>query len=65
MRTNKKTMLLVLLTLMVWVNGMAQEQLSTPSQVLSPVINADGSVTFNLFAPQARHARNEDRKPNY
>ena len=54
MRTNKKTMLLALLTLMAWVNGMAQEQLSTHAQVLSPVINADGSVTFNLFAPQAK-----------
>ena len=49
MRTNKKTMLLALLTLMAWVNGMAQEQLSTPAQVLSPVINADGSVTFIWF----------------
>ena len=33
--------------------GFAQERLFDASQVQSPIVNADGTVTFNLYAPKA------------
>jgi len=35
------------------LSGSAQERLFNSASVQSPVINNDGTVTFNLFAPKA------------
>ena len=38
---------------MVCLGASAQEKLFNSASVQSPVINKDGTVTFNLFAPKA------------
>ena len=38
---------------MCCVGASAQEKLFNSASVQSPVINSDGTVTFNLFAPKA------------
>ena len=37
------------------MGGVAQQQLGQRPRVKSPVMNSDGTVTFNLYAPQAQH----------
>ena len=51
---NKKQLFTAALALSMGASGMAQEKLFNGSSVQSPVKNADGTVTFNLYAPQAR-----------
>ena len=48
----KKTILFVF-SLALSLTAMAQEALFNSSNVKSPVINDDGTVTFNLYAPKA------------
>lgn len=50
----KRILLTASLALMMGVAGMAQEKLFMGVNVASPVKNADGTVTFNLFAPEAQ-----------
>ena len=38
---------------MVWLSVSAQEKLFNSASVQSPVVNPDGTVTFNLYAPKA------------
>ncbi|MBQ2554799.1 MAG: esterase [Prevotella sp.] len=49
----RKRLFLWLLTLMVIVTASAQEALWSGSQVQSPVVNNDGTVTFNVSIPGA------------
>ena len=37
------------------VSSYGQQQLGQRPRVKSPIINADGTVTFNFFAPSAQH----------
>ncbi len=48
----RKTILVMALA-MVWLGASAQEKLFQSASVQSPVVNKDGTVTFNLFAPKA------------
>ena len=48
----KKTILVMALAT-VCLGASAQEKLFQSANVQSPVVNADGTVTFNLFAPKA------------
>ena len=41
------------LAAMCCVGAQAQEKLFNSASVQSPVVNKDGTVTFNLFAPKA------------
>lgn len=50
----KKFMFLVCGCLMV-MNSVAQQQLGQRPRVQSPVVNADGTVTFNFYDPSAQH----------
>ena len=50
---NKKLIFCAVFALLTGASGMAQEKLFNGSSVQSPVKNADGTVTFNLYAPQA------------
>ena len=49
----KKTIMTFALAAMCCVGAQAQEKLFNSASVQSPVVNADGTVTFNLFAPKA------------
>ena len=49
---NKFTILTVSLMLCN-LGGFAQEKLFNSASVQSPVVNQDGTVTFNLYAPKA------------
>ena len=49
----KKTILTMICCTFLSGAVMAQEALFSGSQVTSPVVNADGTVTFNVFAPKA------------
>lgn len=49
----KKFMFLVCGCLMA-MNSVAQQQLGQRSRVQSPVVNADGTVTFNFYSPSAQ-----------
>lgn len=49
----KHSIVITLLCLLCSAGAMAQEALWSGSQVKSPVLNADGTVTFNVFAPKA------------
>ena len=49
----KKTMMMAALALTCCLSATAQEKLFNSANVKSPVVNADGTVTFNLFAPKA------------
>ena len=51
---NKKLIFCAVFALLTGASGMAQEKLFNGNSVQSPVKNADGTVTFNLYAPQAR-----------
>ena len=46
-------MMIVAALCMVGMTANAQEKLFSGANVQSPVVNADGTVTFNLFAPKA------------
>ena len=48
----KKTLSIALCAICA-VSAVAQEKLFQSANVQSPVVNADGTVTFNLFAPKA------------
>ena len=47
-------MMLVGCVLMV-LGSLAQQQLGQRPRVKSPVVNADGTVTFNFYDPSAQH----------
>ena len=49
----KKTIMTFALAAMCCVGAQAQEKLFNSASVQSPVVNKDGTVTFNLFAPKA------------
>ena len=49
----KKTILTIAFCALCAVASVAQEALWSGSQVTSPVVNADGTVTFNVVAPKA------------
>ena len=49
----KKTVLSIALCALCAVSASAQEKLFQSANVQSPVVNADGTVTFSLFAPKA------------
>ena len=49
----KKFMFLVCGCLMA-MNSVAQQQLGQRARVQSPVVNADGTVTFNFYSPSAQ-----------
>ena len=49
----KKSFMTLALVAMCCVGVQAQEKLFQNANVQSPVINKDGTVTFNLFAPKA------------
>ena len=48
-----KRLLISLALAMLCLGATAQERLFNSASVQSPVVNADGTVTFNLFAPKA------------
>lgn len=50
----KKSLLTIALSAMTFITAYGQEALWSGSQVTSPVVNADGTVTFNVVAPQAK-----------
>jgi len=49
----KRTILATILCAFFAVSSQAQEKLFQSANVQSPVVNADGTVTFNIFAPKA------------
>jgi enterochelin esterase family protein len=49
----RKTILTLALAAICCIGAQAQEKLFNSASVQSPVINNDGTVTFNLFAPNA------------
>ena len=49
----KKKIMTFALAAMCCVGAQAQEKLFNSASVQSPVVNKDGTVTFNLFAPKA------------
>ena len=49
----KKTIMTLALAAICCLSGSAQEKLFNSASVQSPVINANGTVTFNLYAPKA------------
>ena len=49
------------LAAMCCLGAQAQEKLFNSASVQSPVINKDGTVTFNLFAPKAVACRGQER----
>ena len=48
-----KTILSIAFCAICAVSAVAQEKLFQSANVQSPVVNADGTVTFNIFAPKA------------
>ncbi|MCR5366013.1 MAG: esterase [Prevotella sp.] len=49
----KRTFFAIAFCAMCAVSALAQEKLFQSANVQSPVVNADGTVTFNIFAPKA------------
>ena len=49
----KKIIMMMALAAMCCTSATAQEKLFNNANVQSPVVNPDGTVTFNLFAPKA------------
>ena len=49
----KRIIIMMALAAVCCLGAMAQEKLFNSANVQSPVINPDGTVTFNLFAPKA------------
>ena len=49
----KKTIMTLALAAVCCLGASAQEKLFNSASVQSPVVNKDGTVTFNLFAPKA------------
>ena len=52
-RTMKRTFITLALAAVCCFSAQAQEKLFNSASVQSPVVNKDGTVTFNLFAPKA------------
>lgn len=52
---NHKTILFIALALLTTSSTMAQEKLFNNTHVQSPIKNADGTVTFHLYAPNAQN----------
>ena len=50
----KKVFLMMAMLSLTWLNGFGQQQLGQRRNVKSPVVNADGSVTFSIYAPKAQ-----------
>ena len=50
----KRTILSLVAVALATVTMTAQEALWSGTQVQSPVVNVDGTVTFSIFAPQAQ-----------
>ncbi len=53
MRMEMKKVLTMMVCALCAVSVQAQEKLFSAANVESPVVNADGTVTFNLYAPKA------------
>lgn len=53
----KRILSLCLLTSTAVLGAMAQQAIFNQNDVVSPVINAAGTVTFNLFAPNAQEVK--------
>ena len=53
----KKRVTLFALAAMIALGVSAQQALFNPGQIISPEINSDNSVTFRLFAPEAREVK--------
>ena len=51
---NKKLIITAVLVSIIGTSSMAQEKLFNGINIQSPVKNADKTVTFNLYAPQAQ-----------
>ena len=49
----RKTIITLALAAVCCISASAQEKLFQRANVQSPVINKDGTVTFNIFAPKA------------
>ena len=49
----KKSIFVIALTAICCLGVQAQEKLFNSASVQSPVVNPDGTVTFNLYAPKA------------
>ena len=49
----KKTIITLALAAVCCIGASAQEKLFNSASVQSPVVNPDGTVTFNLYAPKA------------
>ncbi len=49
----KRTFFAIAFCALCAVSALAQEKLFQSANVQSPVVNADGTVTFNIFAPKA------------
>ena len=49
----KKTIITLALAAVCCLSASAQEKLFNSASVQSPVVNPDGTVTFNLYAPKA------------
>ena len=49
----RKTIIVMALAAVCCLSAQAQEKLFNSASVQSPVINKDGTVTFNLYAPKA------------
>ena len=49
----RKSIVCMALAAMCCLSASAQEKLFNSASVQSPVVNKDGTVTFNLFAPKA------------
>lgn len=60
---NKKLIFCAVFALLTGASGMAQEKLFNGSSVQSPVKNADGTVTFNLYAPAGKAGKCKRRLP--
>ena len=49
----KKTMMILALSAACCLSASAQEKLFNSASVQSPIVNPNGTVTFNLYAPKA------------
>jgi len=56
----KRNLIIAALLALGCTTANAQEKLFNRPNVESPVVNADGTVTFNLYAPNVRRAGMSD-----
>ena len=59
----KRTILSLVAVALATVTMTAQEALWSGTQVQSPVVNVDGTVTFSIFAPQAQKVQSQPARP--